>query len=88
MVEGTNSTCIDAIGKLILPEDTFANTVRVHTLMQYQEKNNPQHKMREERYCWYSPYCRYPLLESVQAKNIDKLIRPLLLQRIILPKSR
>ena len=70
LVEGTNSTCIDAIGKLILPEDTFANTVRVHTLMQYQEKNNPQHKMREERYCWYSPYCRYPLLESVQAKNI------------------
>ena len=71
-VEGTNSTCIDAIGKLILPEDTFANTVQVHVQMQYFEKNKPLHKIFEERHLWYAPYCRYPLLENVLTNYIKQ----------------
>ena len=68
-VEGISMTCIDAIGRLMLPEDTFSNTVRVHAQMQYYEKINPQHKMFEDRYFWYAPYCSYPLLETVLAKD-------------------
>lgn len=74
IIEGSVSTHADATGCLILPEDTFPDALRVHTTIQYREKVHPQHKVQEERQQWYSPYCRYPLFETVHVqtiKNID-----------------
>ena len=73
-IEGENSTRADAVGCLILPGDTFRDVLRVHMHTQYLEKNCTQNWVREERYFWYSPYCRYPLIETVQiltSKEMD-----------------
>lgn len=69
-VEGSVSVLADAFGCLILPEDTFDNVLRVHTHMQYRETKHMQSLCHEERYAWYSPCCRYPLLENVTLRSI------------------
>lgn len=55
----------DATGRLLLPGMTIDSVLRLHTIIQYQESERRNTTIQEERYLWYSPYCRYPLLETV-----------------------
>ena len=71
-IDGRASSIADGRGCLILPEDTFYNVLQVHTRIQYRETKRMQNFVHEERYAWYSPYCRYPLLESVYVQTIQK----------------
>ena len=70
--EGTIRVHADATGCLITPDDTIRKALRVHSLMTYREKMHPLNSVREDRYAWYSPYCRYPLLESVLVQTIKQ----------------
>lgn len=69
-VEGTIITNTEAVGKLLLPDMTIDTALCVHMRMVYHEKIQPQGSVSEERHSWYSPYCRYPLLESVVVQTI------------------
>ena len=71
-VAGSVSARVDATGNLILPEDTFYNVLKVRTCMLYREMRRIQNYVNEERNSWYSPYCRYPLLETVQVQTIKR----------------
>lgn len=63
--EGTYSVSADATGRLILPELTLDSALRLHSVFQYQDSKR-RTAVKEERYIWYSLYCRYPLLESTR----------------------
>ena len=69
-VDGTISVKADATGYLILPEDTIYPALRVRTLIEYSETKHLQNRVREERFAWYSPYCRYPMIESVLTQTL------------------
>lgn len=68
--EGTCSVHADAMGKLILPDMEIDSVLRVHTSMQYYESTHLRNLITEKRYDWYSPSCRYPLLETVFVQTI------------------
>lgn len=69
-IEGTIITNTEAVGKLLLPDMTIDSALCVHMRMVYHEKKQPQGSVSEERHSWYSPYCRYPLFESVVVQTI------------------
>ena len=69
-IEGTVVTCADAMGKLILPDITIDTALRVHSKIRYLENRHSQTHMQTESYYWYTPYCRYPILESVHVQTI------------------
>lgn len=69
-IEGSNTIYADAIGKLVLPEITIDTALRVHSHKRYREIKQMHGYIEESRYYWYSPYCRYPLLETVQIQTI------------------
>lgn len=71
-IEGSCSVHADAIGRLILPDVESDSILRVHYQVQYRDKTSTQNCVREERYIWYSPYFRYPLLETVYTRTIRK----------------
>ena len=70
--EGPIRVQVDGAGQLITPDDTIQKALRVRSQMQYSEKMHPLNSVQEERLAWYSPYCRYPLLESVTVQTIKK----------------
>lgn len=69
-IEGFIRVKADGAGCLILPEDTIDKALRVHSQMEYREKKHQKNCVQEERSAWYSPYCRYPLVESVRVQTI------------------
>lgn len=68
--EGRFSVYADATGRLTLPDMVVDSALRVHSRMDYMEPLHPHIHIKEDAYRWYSPYCRYPLLESVQVQII------------------
>lgn len=73
-IEGQFSAYVDAAGRLILPDMVADSALRVHSRMDYMDPIHPHTQIREECFRWYSPYCRYPLLEAVHVqtfKNTD-----------------
>lgn len=68
--EGVSHIKADATGLLIVPGDTIEHALRVYTRMEYCEAMHSQNHVQEERYTWYSPYCRYPMVESVLVQTI------------------
>lgn len=69
-VEGTITSHVDAMGKLVLPEMTIDTAIRVCTKKHYEENMRAQTIVNEKSLRWYSPYCRYPLLETVCVQTI------------------
>ena len=69
-IEGRTIVRADGSGKIILPDMTIDSVIRVHTETQYNEYTNEHNETIEEKYQWYSPYCRYPLLEIVKVRTI------------------
>lgn len=69
-VDGCISTYVAAMGRLILPDIAIDTVLFVRSHMIYRENGDTQSCVREERYCWYSAYCRYPLLESVHMQTV------------------
>lgn len=69
--EGVYAIHADATGKLMLPGMEVDSVLRVHNTMQYHEKTYHQNKVKEETYRWYSPYCRYPLIETTVVQTIE-----------------
>lgn len=69
-IEGTSVATIDTTGQLLLPDNiTIDSALRVHFFTEHTESLQ-QTIMRTDRYQWYSPYSRYPLLESVTESSI------------------
>ena len=74
--EGVIYVKADATGRLITPYDTIDNVLRINSKMKYHEDRHPHNYVQEEKYTWFSSYCRYPLIESVLVqiiKNSDTL---------------
>ena len=69
--EGTYSVSADATGRLILPELTLDSALRLHSIFQYQDSKR-RTAVKEERYIWYSSYCRYSLLESIIESSVKE----------------
>ena len=57
-------------GQLILPDMTIDSVLRLHTFISYTDTLQPFSIMQEERYQWYSLYCRYPILENIVSRAI------------------
>lgn len=71
-IEGTSVTTIDTTGQLLLPDNiTIDSALRVHTVREYFESLH-RTQIRTDCYLWYSPYSRYPLLESVTEYSINE----------------
>jgi len=70
-MDGTYSVYADAAGRLILPEMTLDSVLRIHSVFQYQDSKR-RTVVKEERHIWYSPYCRYPLLESIIESSVKE----------------
>lgn len=70
--EGTYFVTADATGQLLLQGMTVDSVLRLHTIMQYQDSRSKNTTIQEERYLWYSPYCRYPLLETLLVQVIKE----------------
>ena len=70
-VEGTRMLKADATGCLILLKDTVDSVLRIHSVTQYREKQM-RNLIQEDCYQWYSPYCRYPLFETVSLCTIQR----------------
>lgn len=72
--EGQYSACADAVGCLVLPDIVIDSALRVHSRIQQYDNVHSHARVMEDCYSWYSPYCRYPLLEAVHVqtfKNTD-----------------
>lgn len=69
-IEGTSFVRADACGRLILPDLTVDSALRVHSTLEYNELSYTQTIVQEERYQWYSAYCRYSLLEYLSVRTI------------------
>lgn len=57
-------------GQLTLPDMTIDSVLRLHTFISYTDTLQPFSIMQEERYQWYSLYCRYPILENIVSRAI------------------
>ena len=57
-------------GLLTLPDMTIDSVLRVRTLISYTDTLQPLQTIEEERYQWYSLYCRYPILENIVTRAI------------------
>ena len=69
-LDGSYVIFADAKGRLVLPDMTVDSVLRVHSQILYKESiYNRNYK--ENHYQWYSPYCRYPLFETVQTQAIE-----------------
>ena len=60
-IEGTTVTVADAIGTLILPDDTIQSILRIHKRRTYWENVRQSSFVTEDTYYWYSERCCYPL---------------------------
>lgn len=75
-IKGSYTISADAVGKLILPEIEIDSALRVRQHIQYRDTKTMKYCIEENRYIWYSPYCRYPLLEAIHVqttKNSDTI---------------
>lgn len=67
-IEGERFLKADATGQLLLPDMAVDTALRVYSKMIIREDSLTQ--VQDERYQWYSPYCRYPLFETVHVRSI------------------
>ena len=67
-IEGERFVKADATGQLLLPDMAVDTALRVYSHMIIREDSLTQ--VQDERYQWYSPYCRYPLFETVSVRSI------------------
>lgn len=72
-IDGKTVVHADAFGRLILPDITIDSVLRVHSVVRYHNNASMQTQVQEERYQWYSVYCRYPLLEKIVIRTIANM---------------
>ena len=66
-LSGTNTIEVDAQGKLILPDKTYEQVLRVHSLSQYVESGLDSTDMLVDKYQWFAAESYIPVFESVTA---------------------
>jgi hypothetical protein len=66
-LSGTNTIEVDAQGKLILPDKTYEQVLRVHSQRQYVESGLDSTAMLVEKYQWFAAESYIPVFESVTA---------------------
>lgn len=71
-IEGAFSTTATAIGQLKLPDIQIDTVLHVRSIINYHEKKHAQNNISEERHLWYSPYCRYPVFETILVHTVTK----------------
>lgn len=71
-VEGSYIARTNAVGQLKLPDIQIDSALQVHSVMNYHEKSSTKDAILEEHYSWYSPYCRYPVFETVLVRTLTK----------------
>lgn len=70
-MEGTYTTRVDALGRLILPDIEIEQALLIHAQSEILDAKHSYHKIQEDRHMWYSPYCRYPLVETIYIQTIN-----------------
>lgn len=70
-IKGLLKIKADAIGELALPGVLIDSVLRIHTQVKYKEKSEKHYLAQEDSYQWYSPYCRYPLLETRKVQTFN-----------------
>ena len=66
-LSGTNTIEVDAQGKLILPDKTYEQVLRVHSQRQYVESGLDSTDMLVDKYQWFAAESYIPVFESVTA---------------------
>ena len=66
-LSGTNTIEVDAQGQLILPDKTYEQVLRVHSLRQYIESGVDSTAMVVDKYQWFAAESYIPVFESVTA---------------------
>jgi hypothetical protein len=66
-LSGTNTIEVDAQGKLILPDKTYEQVLRVHSQRQYVESGLDSTAMVVDKYQWFAAESYIPVFESVTA---------------------
>ena len=66
-ISGTNTIEVDAQGKLILPDKTYEQVLRVHSQRQYVESGLDSTAMLVDKYQWFAAESYIPVFESVTA---------------------
>jgi hypothetical protein len=66
-LSGTNTIEVDAQGKLILPDKTYEQVLRVHSQRQYIESGLDSTAMLVDKYQWFAAESYIPVFESVTA---------------------
>ena len=66
-LSGTNTIEVDAQGKLILPDKTYEQVLRVHSQRQYVESGLDSTAMLVNKYQWFAAESYIPVFESVTA---------------------
>ena len=66
-LSGTNTIEVDAQGKLILPDKTYEQVLRVHSQRQYVESGLDSTAMLVDKYQWFAAESYIPVFESVTA---------------------
>ena len=66
-LSGTNTIEVDAQGKLILPDKSYEQVLRVHSQRQYVESGLDSTAMLVDKYQWFAAESYIPVFESVTA---------------------
>lgn len=70
---GCNRVCVDATGKLILPDTEYDDVIRIKQMRKIFTQENDTLPLVVERYAWYASMCRYPVLESERMLQNDSV---------------
>ena len=69
-LQGNYMVSAEATGRLLLPNIVVDSALLVHSKIEYYETSQQKNHVQEDIYQWYSPFCRYPLIETRQVQTI------------------
>lgn len=71
IAKGKTTACVDAVGKLITPEnDTLKNVIRIKRTKEFADIGADSVNIRLENYQWFAPGSRYPVFETIRSYEI------------------
>lgn len=87
-IEGSYSIFATATGRLILPDVEIDSALQLYSRKIYHETNHDRNQVQEDRLLWFSPYCRYPLLESLRVRTIKDADTVLIASSYYIPQEQ
>lgn len=71
-LEGKTTVQVDGVGRLVIPDMTIDSVLRVHSVSRYAQMSYTSTDVTEDKYQWYSDYCRYPIWETVIVRAVTQ----------------